>query len=253
MNKLKTLYCKLDQAANIIDFDQNFSKLFDAPTDSNQSFRDYFNLNSKLVEEMKVGEKKSFIIFYNTKVNHALENNALSIFYAVIEKSDISYTVHLTNWLNWLHNISASLENSYALMSEFNNNVRHKDFGAISDASCYKALYPLLAYLPNRLSSGVASISLFQIMRVFVKLRDINYTRDYARNIYSRVRTSLKKEYGYNYTDAIDLIKDNELVKINFDGDILIPNTTLDTNMMYPIAHDTFLLSIIDFMSLNSL
>ena len=83
-------------------------------------------------------------------------------------------------------------------------------------------------------------------MRVFIKLRKKTFTRDYARNVFSRIRTNLKMEYGQNYTDAISLIKDKEIVQINFDSEILIPNTTLGKNMIFPVKNDNFLISIID-------
>ena len=224
----------------------NSHKLFNIQKDTKSSFRYNFKLSPRVLNEIKVGEKQSFILLYNTQVNKANENNALLIMYAVVQKNDNCYTVRVINWLNWLHGISSSLENSYSLISKFNNNTKQTDFTSLSDAACYKALYPLLTYLPNKLSNGVTPISLFEIMRVFVKQREINFSRDYARNIYSRVRTSLRKEYGHNNTNVIDLIKNDELVKINFDGEILIPNTTLEKNIMYPIEHDSFLMSIID-------
>ena len=130
-------------------------------------------------------------------------------------------------------------------MSEFNNTVNQNDFNKISDAACYKALYPLLTYLPNKSSNGVNQISLYEVMRVFMQLRDMNYSRDYSRNINSRIRTSLKKDYGHNHSDAIDVIKNQSLLNINFDGEILIPNTVLANNIIIPISHDYFLVSIL--------
>ena len=246
MTVLKIANCTLDLSANITNFDENFNKLFIVPVDSEFSFLDNFSLELNFLDVMKSGDRKSFILFYNTKVNQSNEDNALSIFYVMIEKSENYYNVRLTNWLNWLHGVSGSLESSYSLISKFNDNTKYTEFESLSGAACYKALYPLLTYLPNKSSSGVTSISFFNILRVFFKLRDVKFSRDVARNVYSRIRTSLKKEYGHNYADVIDLIKKDDLVNINFNGDIVIPNTTLVSNTMYQINHDKFLLSILD-------
>ena len=247
MDKFNFSYCKLDQAANIIEFDQNFRKLFNITKDSKLSFRSNFNISPRFLEEIIVGDTKSFILFYNSKVNNSTENNALAVFYIVVEKHDDNYKLRLVNWLNWIHCIGGSLESSYSLIMKFNDSTKHRAFKNVSDAGCFKALYPLLTYLPNKSSNGVTSISLFEIMRVFVKLRNKTFTRDYARNVYSRIRTSIKMEYGHNYSDVISLIKNNELVQINFGGEIMIPNTILAKNIIIPVSHDKFLLSIIDY------
>ena len=246
---LKISYCKLDLTANIIDFDQNFSTLFHFQKETKISFLSYFNLDQTFLDQIKTREKKSFILFCNTKINDASQKNALLLMYVVVEKSNCYYTIHLTNWLNWIHGIAGSLENGFLFISKFNDISNQKDFNTISDAACYKAFSPLLSYLPNKYRNGTTQFSLFEVMRVFVKLREMNFSRDYARNIYSRIRTSLKKEYGHNYNDAVDLIKNEELVNINFDGEILIPNTTLVSNMIFPTANDYFLMSLIDTIS----
>lgn len=245
MNELKISHCKLDSQANIIEFDDNFSKTFNLEGHIKLSFKSVFNITHTALYAMKPGDKKSFIMFYNTTINQSDKPNALLMMYLVAHKKDDGYTVSLTNWLNWLHNVRSSLENSYLAMSEFNNTVNQNDFNKISDAACYKALYPLLTYLPNKSSNGVNQISLYEVMRVFMQLRDMNYSRDYSRNINSRIRTSLKKDYGHNHSDAIDVIKNQSLLNIDFDGEILIPNTVLANNIIIPISHDYFLVSIL--------
>ena len=246
MNKLKISHCKLDSKANIIDFDGNFSKTFKPEEHIKLSFKSVFNISHTFLYAMKTGDKKSFIMFYNTKINQSDRPNALLMMYVVIDKSTDDYIVIFTNWLNWLHNISSSLENSYLSMSKFNDSLKQNDFNNISDAACYKALYPLLTYIPNKLSNGVSQISLYEVMRVFMQLRDMHYSRDYSRNISSRIRTSLKKDYGHAHSYAIDIIKDQSLVNINFDGEIMIPNTILSNNIINPINHDNFLVYIIN-------
>ena len=169
------------------------------------------------------------------------------LIYLLINKNNNGYDIKAINWLNWIHNISGSLENSYALMSKFNNNTKRSHFSKTSDAACYKALYPILTFLPKKSSNGLTNISLFEILRVFVKSRKIKFTRDFARNVYSRIRTNLKFEYNIDHVDAIQIIKNKELVNIEYKGQINIPNTVLKKNIIQEIDNDKFLLSIIDY------
>ena len=84
-------------------------------------------------------------------------------------------------------------------------------------------------------------------MRVFVKQRnDLKFSKDYARNVYSRIRTNLRQEYQLESTDVIDLIKNKDLVNINFAGEIYILHTILVKNIIFLIEHDILLLLIIE-------
>jgi hypothetical protein len=244
--KLNISYCKLDSKTNIVDLNESFIQTFNLQNNTNLAIRSVFNLNPKFLHEMQIGDKKSFMLFYNSKINLATHNNSILIMYTLVEKNDSHYVIRIINWLNYIHGISNSLEIGYSLMSKFNDSTRKTEFSKISDASCYKALYPLVTYLPRKSSNGVSQISLYEIMRVFVKLRDMQYSRDYARNVYSRIRTNLKQEYNLENTDVIDLIKNEEILNINFNGEIHIPYTTLVKNIILLIEHDYMLLSIID-------
>jgi hypothetical protein len=166
----------------------------------------------------------------------------------VVVRSTDCYIVYMTNWLNWIHWLSMSLELGYNLMRRFNDTHSRDEFVRISDAGCYKALFPLVTYIPQKSTSGVGQISLFEIMRVFIKHRspELKYNRDYARNVYSRIRTNLKNDYNLFATDMIDLIKNPKILNIQFNDNIYLVDTVLVKNILLAVNHDYLLLSILD-------
>ena len=90
-------------------------------------------------------------------------------------------------------------------------------------------------------------------MRTFVKQRDnsIKYSRDYARNTYSRIRTNLRKDYKLTSVEVVDLIRNQQLLNICFNGEVCIPDTTLVKNIILPINHDILLTLLIDRLGNN--
>ena len=249
--KINVSYCKLDLNANIISFNDDFINMFNLRNKNikDMSIKSVANLSIdyQILNGIGVGNKKSFMLFINTKINQNMKYNAMSIVYILVSRQKNHYSIRMVNWLNWLHNIAESLEHGYTLMSKFNDSISKNKFRKISDASCYKALYPLITYIPKKFSNGVSQISLFEIMRVFVKQRnELKFTKDYARNIYSRIRTNLRQEYNLESTDVIDLIKNKDLVNINFNGEIYILHTVLVKNIIFLIEHDTLLILTIE-------
>ena len=57
---------------------------------------------------------------------------------------------------------------------------------------------------------------------------------------------NLKQEFNLDNFDAIDLIKDDELLKIRYENNICIPNTLLFEDIILLIDHDQLLVSVID-------
>ncbi|MCX8514065.1 MAG: hypothetical protein ORN24_00690, partial [Burkholderiales bacterium] len=208
-----------------------------------------------LFHELKSQQPKSGIIFLNTQLPKAknenknfASNNAVLVLYAYIEKIDNTYSITMINWLNWLHNMTKSLERSYSFMKKFNDTISRDKFLSISDAMCYKAFFPLIAHIPVNKAQAISQCSLYEIMRLFIKQRDPNalFSRDYARNAYSRIRTNLRKDYNLEYFDPIDLIRDKTKLNINQNGNLCIPDTILENNLFLEIEHDTFLISLLN-------
>ena len=250
MSTINISYLKINLEQQIIDYNENLANLFNLDQISQPApLSNIINSLSQIhsLKNIKIGELHSIIAFCNNRINSIPNHDSMLILYATITRHSDYYLIRIVNWLNWLHHISNSLEHGYSLMSKFNQNNSKDKFSKISDACCFKAFYPLITYIPQKFSSGVNQYSLFEIMRIFVKRReDGNYTKDYSRNVYSRIRTNLKQEFNLDNFDAIDLIKDDELLKIRYENNICIPNTLLFEDIILLIDHDQLLVSVID-------
>lgn len=250
MSTINISYLKINKEQQIIDYNQNLANLFNldqvGQPEPLSNIINSLNQITKL-KDIKAGELHSIIAFCNSRINPTLTYDSMLILYATISKHDDHYLIRIVNWLNWLHYISNSLEHGYSLMSKFNQNNSKDKFSKISDACCFKAFYPLITYIPQKFSSGVSQCSLFEIMRIFVKRReDGSYTKDYSRNVYSRIRTNLKQEFNLDNFDAIDLIKDDALLNIQYKNNICVPNTLLLEDIILSVEHDQLLVAVID-------
>ncbi len=246
MAKFKIYHCKLDLTANIIDFNDNFSQLFNTKEETQLTFREVFSLSPRFLDDIEHGETKSFIFFCNSKVNNAIKNNSLLLMYIAVEKNHNSYTMKIINWLNWLYNINGSIEKAYSLISEFSNYTQLNNMNILSDTALYKDLQPFLTYLPNNSSNNINQISLQEIMRSFISVEEMNHNSDSTQTLQNNSTINLKNAVKLSATKVADLFKNGELVDVKLNDEIHIPYTTLIRNMVAPIEHDTFLLSIIN-------
>lgn len=253
MKTLNISYLKLDLNAQIIDHNVNFAKLFQLPENkiNNLSFNLVLDIKKddvlNYIHKLPINQQQSIICFCNSK----LDNGAMFILYTLITRYNDHFTVKMVNWLSWIHNIYTSMDYGYSLISKLNNNSNTIYFTKMSEAASYKALYPLLTHIPQKFSGGIYPFSMFEIMRIFTRQRKTNYySRDYARNSYSRIRTNLKHEYNLECFEAIDLIKNDSLLRINFNGEICMPHIELLNTVLFPVNHDSFLLHLINQMQI---
>ena len=250
MHAINISYFKLDLSGKTIEYNEDFINLFNLNCIKEQlSIECIFDVETmnqyQFMNEMEIGEHRSFIQFRNFQIKN--NHQAMLILYIIVTKQNNYYLIRMVNWLNWLHNIVNSMEYGYGLIKDFNDTMSKNIFTKISDASCYKALYPLATYIPRKLSNGISQLSLFEIMRIFIKQRnELKYSRDYARNIYSRIRTNLKQEYGLYSMDIIDLLKNDNIVNIKFGDQICIPRTILAKNITVLVEHDALLILLIN-------
>lgn len=251
MKTMKIAFLTLNLDAQITGYNEYFAKLFDLDSlwIRNLPLYSIFKIadNSAIdnILKLKMGEQLPFVLFYNGKTSTA-NPNGLFILYAVVKRHEDHFTIKLVNWLNWIHNIYSSTKHGYNLISEFNDNTHKSQFKKLSPAAAYKALQPLLTHIPPKFSGGTPPANLFAILRTFIQLRKPNnFTRDYARNVHSRIRNNLKHEYNLSSVDTIDLITDNKLLNIRFDDELCIPYTSLISSHIYLINHDELLTSII--------
>lgn len=242
----KISYVKLDYSYHIIEMNSHFRLLFNIDTlgDENYSIQQIIFLDSltTILSRMKTNQISSLVLIKNI-----IENGGIMFLYLYIVKHEDFYTIRIINWLNWVHHLYESFGKSYNFVSNLNNELNKDNFVSISDASCFKALYPLITHVPYKFVYGINQGVLFDIMHLFVKQRDEDkFTKDYARNIYSRLRTNLKKEFEIENVDMMTIIQNEELLKIKANGEIFIPRVQLKKDMLCQIESDSFLDNLIN-------
>lgn len=247
MEQLKTLYLKLDLDKNIIEHTNNFLDLFGVNRSiaSNSFFGTIVNdpTQTEMFQEIFESQTpKSVLLFKNFK---AQNNDGTIILYTNVTKTATHYNVIMTNWLNWIHNINGSLECGYNSVESLNNQKTQSEFERLSDIACYKALSPLLSHTPRKLMANVCSEKLYEIMRLFVKKRSFHYSKDFGRDVYSRLRTNIRKDLGLISHDPHEILYNNNLLNFKHDGQIYIPDTTVVSDICLKIEPDHLLNMVI--------
>ena len=157
-------------------------------------------------------------------INNKKEDNQIVIYYFKVFEDNLLYA----NWLDWIHKISQSMNNGYNMMKDTNN--LHKDnLTTKSDIHCFKALFPLLMHMPHNYINNISTMAFYDIFRIFCNRRDNDtITKDYARNIYSRLKTSIHEEFNLKNMNLFDLMQNhNKLIKFDTLDDIGLQNTKL--------------------------
>ncbi|MBP9742264.1 MAG: hypothetical protein KBD37_02800 [Burkholderiales bacterium] len=256
MSTIKVAYLKLNLQYRVLEHNKHFAKLFNYEFGNmpDLTFTVLFGLSlqgNSQIEKLQIGEQEAYTILRNRRSGQCAENTVV-VLYALVKRYENYFTVKIVNWLNWLHGIDYSLEGGYACVNEIKF-VTSKLFNKLSIAAGFKSLYPLIAHVPQKFNGGIFPSAIAEIMQLFaLKPKADHYSRDYARNIYSRIKTNLKQEYNQEYVDVIDLIHDNELLNIILEDEVSILNTELTKNLMLRNNHSDILLdSIIDIMPIN--
>ena len=250
---IKTFSIVINNLALITEISGNIPEFLN--TDYNNT--DYNNINYSVNDFLQCNFKEnclknfestsSFILFLNVKIDNQdtnfISDNGLLVLYLQVNKFNDGYKINIINWLNWINYLTSSLESSYQFMKDFNNNIDKQYFVSISDALCYKAFFPLISYVPKKYLLGISQVSIYEIMRVFIKQRDPlqKFNKDFARNVYSRIRTNMRKTYKLDYYEPIDIIKDKDLLNISYNENIYIPDTLLKKNLIFNIENDILL------------
>lgn len=246
MEKMNVSYLKIDLSHNIVSFNTEFESLFNLKNNPPANLLDIAaDLPTNIMDflnEVSTNEMKSMIIIKN---NSNLIGNECSVLflYAAVVKTIDSYIIRMVNWLNWIHQLHDSFSQSYSFVSGLNNVMSKDNFMQISDASCFKAMYPLITHVPSKFFYGVNQGVLFDIMHLFIRQRNgEKFTKDYSRNIYSRLRTNLRKDFNLENVELADVISDDQLLSIKDGNDIQIPRTAVIESIASFIDNDNFLL-----------
>lgn len=174
--------------------------------------------------------------------NDPKKENVGIYYFKFFDNSKLIYV----NWLNWIHQISDSINNSYNLIKKVNDNYKdhivHK-----SDIHCFSGLYPLLMHLPHNYIGNISTMSFYDIFRIFCNRKDNDrISKDYSRNVYSRLKTSINEEFHVKNMTIFDLMKNSEFINLKNDDDILLKKTQLKDNIIINDYQDKTLEIILD-------
>jgi hypothetical protein len=273
MEHLQVARLKLDKQYNVINYNVYFGKLFDC-TDytgnlSEHSSKPEYSLEKELnksdtlttsnhrhickiinspeidiinlLNKLRDGQSTSNLIFKNTKINDRTQQGLLVI-YLNVRKVANEYYFEMVNWITWLHYIHQSLDGGYSCINKFHDSGQINHFKEISDIYCLKALHPLLLHIPNQHFEFINGHSLYNVMRNFIKSHKNKKTKDYSRNAYSRINTSIKEEFGIiHYHHSLGLFLNKPIVDCIRNGEMCIPNTSLHNELLIPINRDYLL------------
>ena len=246
MNNLKICHITLNFNFEITYYNKNFLNLCSQNKLPNNDLEKFFNLpDINIFSIIKNSDNKNYLAFINSNNDHKC---ALLLMYMNITKTDNGYKIYLVNWINWIHSLYDSLNNGYNFLSEFNAQDNTNKFTKISDIYCFKVFQPILSLIPiKKLRISLKSDSLYSIFNSFINLRNKNKEKasfkDYNRNVYSRLNTSIKKEFGvkYNHDTLGNFIKKINLCINENITDMFILNTELKNNILISIKQDQLL------------
>jgi hypothetical protein len=146
------------------------------------------------------------------------------------------------NWLDWIHKISQSMNSGYQLIKDLNN--KHKDdIISKSDIHCFNGLYPLLMHIPHNYIGNISTLAFYDIFRIFCNRRDNDtISKDYSRNVYSRLKTSINEEFNLKNMSLFELMQySKELIKFNNTDQVSLKKTNLKEPIVIKNYQDTML------------
>jgi hypothetical protein len=80
------------------------------------------------------------------------------------------------------------------------------------------------------------------VMRLFIKRRDQEkYSKDFAGNACSRLRTSIRRDLGLKYVDVDEIINDDKLLNFKYKDQICLLYTALKSEMVILAKPDQLL------------
>ena len=161
--------------------------------------------------------------------------------YIMVTKIKEGFLVKMTNWLNWLHNINQSLDVGYDCISMLNRN-KHQDlFTYNSESACFKALYPIMAHTPTKKFISIKPQMLLPVANIFLKSKKVNHSKDYGRNLLSRITNSVIKKSGIKKFSLVDILTDDQFVNLNDKDSLVIADTKLRDDILIDVDSDLLL------------
>lgn len=188
----------------------------------------------KTIQQYVLPNKKRNMAFESSRdailiiCNHqnpsgTIESTSTLFLYTIIEKELDGYNIMFTNWLDWINTIGSSMEQSHEVLNGIKKvNIKKPLWTKTSPASVLKALYPLIYFTPKKLQNKVNGYNLFETVSS-MDPRNADLNKDYSRNFYSKVGTSLKQDFNiYDYQTTKSNLVDKLTVSLPKIGTVLL-------------------------------
>lgn len=223
MEELITASVTINQKSRILGYNKQFADLF---------LHNAFKQNNQLTFDqiidypLKIQEcKKNGLLIKNNLINN---QDMLSYFYINVTKTNHdSYMIKFINWLNWIANLYSSLNYSYDNMISLSDRDEIK-VEYSSDIHAFNAFFPLLMHKPANFIKQINTHALYGILRKFINRKNVDYiSRDYTKQTYSRLETSIKEQTGNRIIELIEIMKNREILNFRHFNQIYICNTKI--------------------------
>jgi hypothetical protein len=103
-------------------------------------------------------------------------------------------------------------------------------------------------HIPNGFIGMINSWAFFDILKIFNNKRGENvFSKDYNRDMISRIRHSLKRKNGLKaHVDVGEILKDNMLINLKYNNELFIPHSVLDEDIVLVADKDMLLEDVLD-------
>ncbi|MBY0380169.1 MAG: hypothetical protein K2P99_07210 [Burkholderiales bacterium] len=237
MKHFKIASAIVDYNNNILQYDEQFAKIFLHTMDKNNPRNDNLKLHEVLDCDFSLGRHKSGLLICN---NFIQSQYMLGCFYLYIKQFNNNYKIEFANWFNWLSNLHTSITTNYNQMLKVNN---HEliEVELSSDIHAFNALYPLLHHSQDSVTQ-ISTNALHGVLRKFINRKNTEYVnKDYAKCTYRRLETSFKEQTGQRDISINDIILDREKLQFKYLGEIYILNTRIKQNVLIHNHNDELL------------
>lgn len=240
VKQLNIANIQLNLEGFITCFDENFSQLLDITETNVIGVHLNTILDDNIFEKITPFKTKiTGLLFKNHKSKSNI--NTLQVIYLNVTKNTNTYNIKFVNWLNWLNKLYNSSENAYNLITKMNNKDL-LDFNKLSDIYAFNALYPLLMHIPLNHINNISGTAFYDILRNFINRKNNDViNKDYARNVYSRLKTSIREETGISNMLVSDILKNEQLLNLTSPQNLCIANTQLTKNQLFLEYNDEIL------------
>jgi hypothetical protein len=240
---------KINLKYEITGYNQNFINFFGLENNGNLFGQLISNVIPGVTQKVYLklcasgGDRPgSFLIFRNHSLAQVTEP-LVSIIYVLVTKESDAIIVRLVNWLNWIWQLNSSIDNNYNMITHMDESKHRKKIAQLSEMYWFKSLSPLMMHIPNGFIGMISSWAFFDILKIFNNKRGENhFSKDYNRDMLSRIRHSIKKDHGLKkHVEVSDILKDNLLINLRYNNELFIPYSVLKEDIVLSADKDMLL------------